>query len=55
VMYRPGVTGGLGLTLQNPNGHAITIDSIVPEMAAGGPIREAAGGTSPAAALASSR
>jgi hypothetical protein len=39
VMYRPGVTGGLGLTLQNLNGHAITIDSIVPEMAAGGPIR----------------
>jgi hypothetical protein len=39
VVYRPGVTGVLGFTLQNPNGHAITIESIVPEMAAGGPIR----------------
>ena len=39
VPYRPGSTLGLGFTLANPNGHAITVESIVPETTAGGPVR----------------
>jgi hypothetical protein len=39
VKYRPGATGGLGFTLSNPNGHPITVESLVPDQAAGGPIR----------------
>jgi hypothetical protein len=39
VRYRPGATGGLGFTLSNPNGHSITVESLVPDQAAGGPIR----------------
>lgn len=38
VPYRPGATLGLGFTLENPNGHAITIESLVPDQAAGGPV-----------------
>jgi hypothetical protein len=39
VRYRPGTTGGLGFVLENPNGHPITIDSIVPSGSPAAPIR----------------
>ena len=39
VPYRPGTTGGLGIVLENPNGHPITVESIAPSGSPGGPIR----------------
>ena len=39
VPYRPGSTGGLGIVLANPNGHAIRVESIAPSGSRGEPIR----------------
>ena len=39
VPYRPGTTGGLGVVLGNPNGHPITVESIVPSGDPRAPIR----------------
>jgi hypothetical protein len=39
IAYLPGTTLGLGFTLENPNGHAVTVEAITPAVRAGAPIR----------------
>jgi hypothetical protein len=39
ILYLPGTTLGQGFTLENPNGHPVTVESIAPAVAAEAPIR----------------
>lgn len=39
VAYRPGASFGLQMALANPNGHAVTIEKITPDVASLGPIQ----------------